>query len=186
MSRTLILLSAAFLVATSAQAQVVGGGNSLARDCFLKTKTDDHGRKSSIKLCERALTEEFLKPDDEVATYVNKGILLMRSGNYEASLKSYDAAIELDPQLAEAYINRGACLIFLNQPEAAVQALSRSIELDTKHLPDALFNRAIAYERLGKTTAAYKDLKQASHLRPDWELPSQLLENYTVVTKSAD
>ncbi len=178
------LLIGTFFWPSTAKAQIVVGENSKARDCYMKAKLDERGRRSSIKACERALAYEPLDKKDRAATQVNMGILLMRRGNYEKSLMAYNGALDINQDLAEAHINRGACLIFLKRYDAAVSALSRSIELDTQHMPDALFNRAIAYESLGKSSLAYKDFKRAAELRPDWVLPTRALENYQIVTKA--
>lgn len=173
-------------ISAQAQAQVIVHGNSEARACYMAAKTDDAGRRASIKRCETALDDEFLNRKDKTATQVNMGILLMRSGGHESALAAYDRAIELQPELAEAHINRGACLIHLSRPEDAIAALSKSIDLGTKHLPDALYNRAIAYERLGDIKPAYKDFKRAADLRPEWTAPSRALERYQVVSKRAN
>lgn len=146
---------------------------------------DLEGRRSSIRKCEKALTNKFLTPSDRVASHVNMGILLMRRGDYNKSLAAYDAALGLNSDLAEIYINRGACLIFLGRTDEAIPVLTRGIELDSGgNLPDAYFNRALAYEKLGEVTQAYKDFKKAQELRPDWELPTRALEIYQVVRKS--
>lgn len=108
----------------------------------------------------------------------------MRGGDHAKALATYDRAINLKPKLAEAHINRGACLIFLNRPEDAIAALSQSLDLGTSHQADALFNRAIAYERLGEIKPAYRDLKRAQTLRPEWAAPTRALERYQIVSKS--
>lgn len=170
-------------ISAQAQAQVVVQGNSEARACYMAAKMDEAGRKTSIRRCETALEDEFLDRKDRSATYVNMGILRMRRGDHTSALAAYDAAIKIKPQLAEAHINRGACLIFLSRPEEAIASLSKSIELGTDHLPDALFNRAIAYERLGDIKPAYKDFKRAADLRPEWKAPIRALERYQVVSR---
>jgi len=173
-------------VVFQAQAQVVVQGNSEARACFMRASTDLEGRRSSIKRCEIALQEENLDSKDKAATHVNLGILLMRRGEHAKSLTAYDQAIKLRPKLAEAHINRGACLIFLDRPEEAITALSQSLDLGTNHVADALFNRAIAYERLGEVKPAYRDLKKAQILRPEWAAPTRALERYQVVSKTSN
>lgn len=178
-----MIMALSMSVPLLAEAQIIVGGNSHARDCYRGALSDEDGRRKSIKTCERALSEDHLGKIDRAATHVNLGILLMRRGDYPASLTAYDGALAINPDLAEAYINRGACLIFLSRPDDAITALTKSIELNTDHLPDALFNRAIAYERLGQTTAAYKDFRRAQDLRPDWDLPARALESYQVVTR---
>ena len=190
MMKTKIVLGALLLCATAfvdapVHAQLVVETHSEARACYMKAVTDLAGRGASIRTCEKSLSEENLDRKDRAATYVNKGILQMRRGDHTAALAAYDSALKLKPKLAEAHINRGACLIYLSRPEEAIDALSISIDLDSNHLPDALYNRAVAYERLGQIKPAYKDFKRAADLRPDWDAPTQALERFQVVTKRA-
>jgi len=183
-SLSALLVAGLFTIAPDMQAQLIVQGSSEAHACYLQAKNDLEGRRSSVRKCETALTLENLVRKDRAATLVNKGILQMRRGDHSEALQSYDAAVKLKPALAEAHINRGACLIFLSRPEDAIKALTRSIELETNHLPDALYNRAIAYERTGQIKEAYKDLKKAQSLRPDWERPTRALERFQVVSKN--
>ncbi|MEI9982917.1 MAG: tetratricopeptide repeat protein [Aliidongia sp.] len=57
------------------------------------------------------------------------------------------------PKLAGAYMNRGAVLIAENRPKEAIEALDRSLELGTPEPERAVFDRALARERLGDVTA---------------------------------
>jgi hypothetical protein len=50
-------------------------------------------------------------------------------------------------------------------------------------MPEALYNRAIAYDRLDEFSLAYKDLKEALVLRPDWDVALKAINNYEVVPK---
>jgi len=177
-------LSIVMPITQAAQAQVVVYGKSEAGACFIGAKTDQIGRIESINRCATALAEENLTQKARAGTYVNMGILQMRRGDFAQSLESYDAALELKPELAQAHNNRGACLILMDRPKEAIDVLSKSIDLGKDSLPDALFNRAVAYEKLGLVKEAYNDFRQALRLRPNWELPTRALEHYQVGSKS--
>lgn len=172
------------LLSSHGHAQIIVNGNGEARACYQRALKDDQGRKASVQRCENALTQESLNRSDRAATYVNKGILLMRGGEHAKSLASYDKALKLKPALHEAHINRGACLIFLDRTDEAITVLTRSIETSEDHLPDALYNRAIAYERMGEVKAAYLDFKRALELRPGWTPAERALTHFQVVKKS--
>lgn len=169
-----------------AQAQIIVNGNGEARACYQRAMTDKEGRKTSIRHCENALRLESLNQMDSAATHVNQGILLMRSGSYGDALASYDKALDLKPKLAEAHINRGACLIFLDRTDEAITVLTKAVETNEDHKPDALYNRAIAYERMGESKSAYLDFKRALELRPDWGPAARALTNYQVTRKSSN
>jgi len=99
---------------------------------------------------------------------------------WDRSQTSYAKAIELRPNLAEAHINYAASLIYTANYSEAVTAINKAIDIGTEKMPEALYNRAVAYDRLENYKGAYKDLKQALALRPDWEPALALLSGYQV------
>lgn len=172
--------SLSFTATASAQIVVQGGG--AARDCYMSTKAGNPGKIGAIQSCKTALTETLSKKD-LAATHVNLGVLLMRKGDYAEAQTHYTKAIEKRPNLAEAYINHAASLIYTADYDAAITSLDTAIEIGTEKMPEALYNRAVAYDRLKNYKGAYKDLKQALALRPDWEPAVTLLSGYQVTTR---
>jgi len=165
-----------------AQSLVIGDGG--AQECYYSVKHGDPGRTSTIKKCKLALRDPHLSKQDEAATHVNLGILLMRDNKYDDARAQYKKAIEMQPKLSEAYINYAANLIYIGDFEEAVMASNKGIELGTKKMPEALFNRAMAYDHLKQYNKAYGDLKKALELRPDWKPALRAIGNYEVATKN--
>lgn len=164
-----------------AQSLVIGDGG--AAECYYSVKHGDPGRTTTIKKCKLALRDPNLSKKDEAATHVNLGILLMRSKQFDEARTQYQQAIELRPDLSEAYINFAANLIYLGDFNEAITASDKSIELGTKKMPEALFNRAMAYDNLKQYNKAYADLKKALKLRPGWKPALQAIDNYEVAPK---
>ncbi|WP_018147813.1 tetratricopeptide repeat protein [Henriciella marina] len=178
-----LILAGALVSATASAAHAqlfVGTGD--AYDCYMSAKSGDTASSGTISTCERALSAGALIGTDRASTLVNMGILLMRRGDHLKSLDAFDAAIRLRPKLAEAHLNRGANLVFLQRPDDAIAALTHSIDLETRHMPEALYNRALAYERMEHIELAYADLQLARTLRPDWSIVTRTLERYQVVS----
>lgn len=184
LTKLLLVSIFSFSTAAIASAQVVINGTGMAHDCYLSAKTGNSGSITAIRTCKEALAESFLRRRDEAATHINLGILLMRKGDNTQAQIHFEKAIALRPQTPEAYINYGASLIYTGKYQAAIQAINTAIELDTKKMPEALFNRAVAYDRLENYKGAYNDLKQALVLRPDWEPALALLSGYQVTTRA--
>ena len=180
--RTITVGILAFAVSSLANAQLIVTGSGDAFQCYLSAENGDAGKSSSIRVCKKALSQGVLVGKDRASTHVNLGILLMRRGDHTQALEAFDKAIELSPALSEAYINRGACLIYLDRPNDAITSLTTSIDLGTQYTPDALYNRALAYEQIDDFKAAYDDLQRARTLRPEWAVPLKTLERYQVVT----
>jgi tetratricopeptide (TPR) repeat protein len=167
--------------ASHAQASLVFG-NGQARECFTATDTGATS-PASIRICTSALEDETLSRTDRAATFVNRGVLAMRAGEYATALADYDRALTLEPELGEAHLNRGAALIFLDRNAEARTALDRAIALNVADLKAAHYNRALAYENLGDVTSAWRDFLKASELAPNWDLPKQQLERFQVVRR---
>lgn len=170
-------------LASSASAQLIVHGTGPAQACYISAKTGNPGKTAAIRECELALEELALTRKDRAATHVNLGVLLMRKGNNEKAQIQYKHAIELSPKIPEAYINHGASLIYTGNYQAAIAAINTAIELGTEKMPEALFNRAMAYDRVQNYKSAYKDLKQALVLKPDWPIAIEALENYQVTSR---
>lgn len=182
MIRVLLALFILSLSASaSAQVMVIGSGD--AQNCYKMTRDGDPGTSEAIRTC-RAALEIGLLLKDQAATHVNTGILYMRNGDYEKSQAQYESAIDLSPELPEAYINYGAALIFMYETDDAIEALSKAIALPQTEavgkLPEALFNRSIAYDRNQNYKAAYLDLRRALELRPDWPPALAAIKRYNV------
>lgn len=183
-SKFLLAASFSLLMAGSATAQIVVHGSGAARDCYITTKAGNKGSIGAIQSCREALTDLNLTRKHEAATHVNLGILLMRKGDYEDSLKNYARALDIRPTLSQIYINRAAAQIHMGNYQAALDDANKAIEMGTDQMPEALFNRAVSYDRLEDYTSAYKDLKQVLVLRPEWKPAEALISGY-VVTSNA-
>ena len=63
-------------------------------------------------------------------TYYNRGSVLKDLKRFEEALASYDSAIALNGDYAEAYVNRGNVLQELRRHEAAIESFGRAIGLN--------------------------------------------------------
>jgi len=146
----------------SAQAQVIVGGEGPQHLCYKKALYGNMGTKTALKICDEGV-KQITSHKNKTATHINRGILLMRKGDHP-----------------------GAVLIHMNDYDGALDALNVAVEtLDEKDLHEALFNRALAYDRKKQYREAYLDLKRALELRPDWTAAQQAISNYKVETKIA-
>lgn len=178
--RAIAGITALVALSGTANAQSLVLGDGLARQCYVDAVSGNQGKQRAIARCKAALRNVGMSKLNRASTWVNLGILQMRSGAYEESLVSYDRSLGIAPDSPEALINRGAALIYLDQPSEAIDNLTRSIELGTKKLPEALYNRALAYEKLEQYENAYFDLKRALELKPDFEAAERVLSRYSV------
>lgn len=164
-----------------AHAQMLVVGDGAPQACYMSAMTGDAGSMSAIRTCTDAIESTMVRRD-EAATYVNRGVLLMRRGDHEKAIKDYRKAIQLRPELAEAHINHGVALFYQGDNKASLAAYDKAISLGTEKMPLVLYNRALVHERMDNPKAAYYDLQAALELTPNWEQARSALERFTVVS----
>ncbi|WP_024970206.1 TPR end-of-group domain-containing protein, partial [Microcystis aeruginosa] len=63
----------------------------------------------------------------------NRGSALDDLGRYEEAIASYDQAIKINSNDADAYYNKACCYGLQNNVELAIENLQRAINLDVKY-----------------------------------------------------
>lgn len=176
----LMLAPALLLSATPAMAAVSILGGGFGRDCYLAAEFKRETR-ASLAVCSQALEAESLSRRDRAATHVNRGIIHMQARDLIRAIADYEAAIRLEPKLAEAHVNLGIALLHLGgRDKDAVAALTRGIEMNPSRPEVAFYSRAVANELLGNVRAAYEDYQAAAAARPEWTEPAEQLKRFSV------
>ncbi len=95
------------------------------------------------------------------------GIILRQTGRLEAALSSYDTAIALLPENAEAHGNRGNALLELKRPDQALASYDTAIALQPNYA-EAHKGRGNALVDLERLEGALSSYDQAIALQPDY------------------
>lgn len=181
--KSLIFLAGCTVVAGQAQAAISIIGSGFGRACY-EAAEYNRPEKPSLATCTTALRDETQTLRDRASTFVNRGIIHMQARNIVAAIEDYDAALKIDPGLAEAYVNKGIALVHLGgRDEEAVVQLTRGLDRKPSRPEIAYYTRGIAYEMTGATRAAYEDYKQAAELAPKWAEPAAQLLRFSIVKK---
>lgn len=115
------------------------------------------------------------KNPQHYAALINRGVLWERLPVKDAkervknrayAERDYLRAIEVNPNVAEPYNNLGALYVDTGRNGEAITYLSEAVSRSPRYFT-ALMNRAIAYYRQGRTTAALQDFNSALKLRND-------------------
>ena len=179
---SVLFVAAATPLPASAQGAVTVIGGGLAQSCYEAAEMQRDPVARGIEVCDAALQQEVLRRRDKAATYTNRGILHMRSGNNTRALWDYQRSLETMPDLKEAKVNLGAALYNLKRYPEALAALNEGIgteQFDARVV--GFYNRGLTYEKLGDLQSAYEDFRQALDLKPDFKLAAEQIGRFTVI-----
>lgn len=97
----------------------------------------------------------------------NRGIALNALKRLDEAVVSYDRALALRPDYAEAHCNRGNTLQMLKRFDEAVTSYDRAISLQPNYA-EAFCNRAVGLHTLGRFEQALVSYDRALALRPTY------------------
>jgi tetratricopeptide (TPR) repeat protein len=166
----------------SAQAVTVLSSGQDARTCSFAAEASAMSMVASaedVDSCTRAIEYGGLKISDLASTLVNRGIILAAQERYQEALNDYNRAMAMMPELPEPYVGRGNLLFLADSFDLAVADYNKALELNLGRKHIAIFNRGMAYEKLGKTSEAKADYSEALRLMPDWLPPKEKLDQLT-------
>lgn len=139
--------------------------------------------RQGIRACTKLLADRALPPRERSAALVNRGIVRMQANDITAAIADYDAALLVDPALAEALVNKGIAYLAVGRERDAVELLTAGLARGPGHPEIAYYMRGRANELIGEVRAAYEDYSQAAALAPGWAEPSEELRRFSVVCR---
>ena len=177
------LLALVLALPTAAAGQiVVSTSGGLAHDCFIFAKAGIKAREG-VQICNAALRNDPLSMRDRAATYGNRGILLNIMDEVDKAETDFKAAIRLDPTLGDPYVNLGSMLIRKKQFDAAIVQIDKGLELGMSFPAIGYYDRALAWDYLGRYKEAYLDYRKALEHDPSFKLASDRLKDFIVTRK---
>jgi lipoprotein NlpI len=188
MRRSVLLLGAALLASAAfapAQAQtIVSMGKGLAHDCFAfaKAGVDPY---DGVNVCNQSIDNEALTIKDRAATYDNRGVMLDLLGRSEKASADFRQSMALDPKLGDPYVNLGSVLIKQKRYDEALDSINKGIELGVSFPHIGYYDRAVAYQLLGRFKEAYYDYKKTLELEPNFTQASERLKDFVVTRAPA-
>ena len=99
--------------------------------------------------------------------FANEGVTLGKQGKYEEAIASYDKAIELKPDYADAWHNKGVILGKQGKYEEEIASYDKAIELKPDDA-EAWYNKGVALGEQGKHEEAIASYGKAIELKPDY------------------
>ena len=133
---------------------------------FKPTPEDISGVKTQALERARELITDAAARGDSSADLAYARLLLSKSEKLPEALKYLRSAVARAPESAEAHNDLGVCFIQQGKLEDAID----EFEVALKHhpeMPEALFNRALGYQRLLLTDAARSYFNRAAEVERD-------------------
>jgi tetratricopeptide (TPR) repeat protein len=182
MRRSVLFLGAVLLAAAVAPAQaqtIVSLGKGLAHDCFIYAKAgvDPY---DGVQVCNQSIDHEALTIKDRAATFDNRGVMLDQLGRLEKAAADFQQSMALDPKLGDPHINLGSVLIKQKRYDEALESINRGIDLGVSFPHIGYYDRAVAYQLLGRYKEAYYDYKKTLELEPNFTQASERLKDFVV------
>jgi len=159
------IVAAAFLVfACAAEAAQNVYGTTDAQICY---DSATYGpRPQNIDVCTAAIKKSELTRTDLAATYSNRGILRVASGDLDEALEDQNKAISLNPT-ARAYVNRANIHYRRKNYQDALADYGQAIALSEGTFATVFYNRALTHRAIGDVGAAKADIEKAIALAPE-------------------
>lgn len=172
---SIAFLAFAFAVAAApalSQVAVTTFGATNAKDCY---DAANDGFSTDADSCDKALRDQALTVRDRQATRINRGIVFNRAGRYADAIADFDAALETDPELAEAWLNRGNSMLLTGRADEALENYEAAIEngISKEHI--AWYNIGLAYEAKNDKAKAREAYEKALEASPAFTLARQKL-----------
>ena len=95
------------------------------------------------------------------------GVALQEQGKFQEAVQTFNKAIEMKPDYAEAYNNRGNALCEPGQLNEALESYEKAIQLRPDYA-DAHSNRGNALHKLGRLEDAVESCEKAIEFKPDF------------------
>lgn len=96
----------------------------------------------------------------------SRGMNRCRQEEYEAAIKDFDQAIEINSNWAEAFYNRGLAYSKLAEHQKAIEDYTKALEINSDWA-DVYNNRGNAYYKLGDYEKAIADYDAAIKINPE-------------------
>jgi tetratricopeptide (TPR) repeat protein len=127
---------------------------------------------SAVSAASFSTSAPFLSPPQRIAAAEgsasalnNRGLVLMKQGDYTAAQTLFNQALRINPRFAPAYSNRAMIHILMGEETAAIHDYSISLSLNPND-GDVYYNRGLAYAVLDNNSAAIADYTKALQINP--------------------
>lgn len=123
--------------------------------------------KRLSRISTRPVSSEHSNPVSEAQRLLEEGIALGAAKQKQEALSRYNAAIRLQPDLAQAHFNLGNLLLEQDNPTEALIAFTEALRCKPDSAP-CYFNKGNAHLQLGQFADSISAYRRALQIKPDF------------------
>lgn len=142
-----------------------GGHQTTAVDWLTCSSSDVRLIEERLQACTTFIDSRQGTDERTAVAYYQRGIAHDQKGEIDKGISDFDAAIRLNPNLANAYNDRGNARLVKGEVDGAMADYDTAIRLDATD-EDAYNNRGRALYNKGEYEKALADLDKAIDLNP--------------------
>lgn len=132
------------------------------------------------RVIEESIWKIWLHADREfLNTLMRQGTKAMSDKDFELAAESFNALVELAPDMAEAWNKRATMYYLQGNYKASIADVQRTLELEPRHF-GALTGLGLMYEALGEKGAALKAFKEGLKYNPQMQGIREKVKHLTV------
>ncbi len=171
---TILSTAAFFSAGAEAQMSVTTIGATEATKCFENARDEF---SDDVEPCDDALDDHLTTRRDMMKTLVNRGIIHNRNGDLAEAVDDFNAALEIDSELAEAYLNRGNSYYLSGRHDEALADYETALRYDLQKPWAAWYNIGLVYEAQKQPEKAREAYQKALMTNPNFTLAKLKLED---------
>jgi len=127
----------------------------------------DDSMKESLRLAYLHLAQA-VKEKPTPAAHHELGKVFLAQGRFDEAIQQFDESLKADPNNAQTYNDLGVAWLQKGDFNRSLDNFNKALQLDP-HLNEALFNRALCYEKQARPEAAQADWNE--YLKRDSSSP---------------
>ncbi|MFX4228401.1 MAG: tetratricopeptide repeat protein [Porticoccaceae bacterium] len=169
-----VIVTTTLIVSNFSQAQsfMVDSSDSMAVDCYersLEALSVTDARFADIQVCDAAINEGNLSPNDLMATLVNRGLIYATLGQLDRAAEDYNRALAIVDNVPEIYLNQGNLEFLAENWNQAISHYNQAEALGLIQLHVLHLNRGMALENSERLDEARAEYMAALELVPEWQ-----------------
>ena len=164
---------AVMTASAAAQMSVTTIGATDAAACYQNAQ-DEFSQDTTY--CDIALTNGATTRADRKKTLVNRGVIYNRAGALDKAIADFNAALDIDDDLAEAFLNRGNSYFLMSRFDDALADYHRALELDVSKPWAAWYNIGLVYAAKKQPDKAREAYEKALEINPNFTLARDKVE----------